>query len=251
MVVMRQVIHTHITANTIYSSIALQQFWLEDQLYRQASFCQMNAHSGQLELINSSCNITSLMLPSEFVVRPLSTHEMRMRQPSGELVVYSSDTKLMWIELPTKTLSYPHKILSTMSDRGPIIACTLHDLQYQGLLIASRVGWFHGLWNGLKNTMKHTAGGNVWQAVLGLLVVSNTNYYPFRSSQAYDDKKDALSDSMSWHSHNSESFHRIRHDFAAANGHIVNGREDEMRLFNLIGSMPSFNAKGELLKLMR
>ena len=236
--------------DVIYMSEVLQKHWIDNSLERHASHCFLRAMASQLEL-TTGASLDSYLVPSFVSYKRLLPEERRMQTSTGEFVVCNIETGDVRVQLPLTALSHNYYIFASLTDRSGIIASALYYLMNHGFLLTARWGWFHGLWNGIKKAAMQAKKSKVWDCILGFLVVCNINDFPFRSSQAFDDKKAALKAYLATHTHASGSFQAIKHDFAKGLGRVLHSEEDEARLFEELGSMPSFNRKGMLCKLMR
>ena len=246
----RQVVKKGIPTEIVLASDTIQQNWLHDKLQRQAAYMLIHALASQIEML-TGLRLQDFALPEKVIVRRLRADETRVRLASGEFAVYDSKTGAYFIQLPRAYLAHRFRIISHVVDRGPVNSAALHFLYSTTLLMSVQFGWFHGLWNSIKNSLKKSSSGRPWQCVLGYLLVQNMNYFPFKSSQGWRNKQDALKLYMDTHDYRSHSFQQIKYKFAAANGKTCNCDEDEIELFALLGRMASFVTKGPLLKLMR
>ena len=236
--------------DVILGSPELQEAWVADQCVRQSSLMQLRALARQLELL-TGLPLRTWRCPPGVHLQPLAKDERRMRLPSGEYVVFNNITKHSFVQFPKCALAHKFAILSHVVDRGPINSSALHFLAHDGFLSVVQFGWYHGLWNSIKNSMKSSCKKRPWKAALGYLLVHNFNYYPWKSSQHWRAKQEALRHYMQANSASSPSFQAIKHRFSESTGLPCSCPAEETELFTALGNMRSFNRKGPLLKMMR
>ena len=228
----------------------LQEKWVHDRLERQSAYMLLRGLASQIEMLSTK-SISSWKLPSNIVIRPLRSDEVRQRMQSGDFAVYCDATDELYVQLPHKYLSYEFHILNNLTDRGPINCAALHFLHGHDYLIACTCGIFHGIWNSVKNTLKQSCRGRPWQCTLGLLLLANLNHFPFKSKHTFRAKQDAWTQYVSIHSYESQSFQDIKVEFAEAVGMPCDCPAEEAELFSCLSKMASFNEMGPILKLAR
>ena len=246
-----QVIKKQISIDMVLAETEMAAAFIEDKLQRQAAFMLARGLSSQIKMLTGE-GLAQFLLPAWANVRRLLPDEVRVRLQSGEFVVANASTGEMFVQLPIEATTFKFRMLNNMTDRGPINTALLHFLMSQDYMVASHWGPFHGIWNAIKNSLKRSNQGRPWQSVLGLLLVSNMNYFPFQSSQGFRDKQEGLKSFLASHDHECEDFQQMKSAFARANSQPCTDSEaDDQALFDLLGKMRSFSEKGPLLKLQR
>ena len=216
--------------------------WVADKVQREAAFMLGRGFSAQLEMLTGR-GLVQFSVPKWVCVRRLSRHEVRLRLPSGEWVIVDEETGAQTIQLPIGATKYKFHMLQNVTDRGPINTALLHFLMHEQYLISCHWGPFHGMWNSVKNSLRNSCQGRPWQAVLGFILLANMNYFPFKSSQGYRDKQDALKKFLASNDSNCAPFQSIKTRFARANKMPCRSEDDEQQLFAKLASMASFRAK--------
>ena len=230
-------------------SEVLAHNWVNDNIERQAALSLLRTMATQLELLGTP--LERWRIPEMLKIQRFRPTERRVRLPSGEFGIYDEDTEDLRVQMPLKALKCNFFILSSVTDRSIINTSAMSWLIHKEFLVSARYGWFHALWNGIKKAMKCTRESRLWKCILGFLVVMNINFYPWRSSQAFEDKKSALRDYMACHTHASPSFESCAAAFARGLGLPLESESDARVLFEQLGKMRSFNEKGMLCKLQR
>ena len=245
-----KVVQKAVPAAEIVASAELSEYRLNGKMERQASLMLAKALASQVEMLTGQ-SLSCWRLPDTVVIRRLKPTETRHRLASGEFVVVDKETHQTLIQLSASALRHKCHIMTHVTDRAPTNLGMLRYMLSGCFLTHASFGIFHGVWNSVKNSLRHASKGRPWQCVLGFLVLCNLNYFPFRSSQGFRSKQHALRFYLATHDHKSADFQAIKEEFGKGLAMPCDTEEEEEQLFAKLGEMPSFNEKGPLLKLMR
>ena len=226
----------------------LTDLFVNDQIERQAAYGNMRSLVFALQLLLKR-PISDCKLPEEVHLRAVLPGETRVRLPDGRFVLASDEgvTDVLPLEFSAKNVL---TVAHTM-DRGSVGAAMIHFCQSQQLLWTVHFGWFHDLWNSIKQAAKRARSSRVWHSVLKFMLIGNMNHGPYQSGAWGKAKQEALKNWIESHSIDSPEFQLIAPKFAAANGLPCDSREDMQRVFGLLAKLPSCTESGPVLKLAR
>ena len=181
----------------ILQSHTLSAEFVQDRLQRQAAYMTGQCVVGQLELLMNK-EFAMWAPPDAICVRRLRPPERRVKLPnSNEHVIINDDDsevpQKVRYQLPVSALSWKFHIQTHVCDRHTVNSSLLFGLSHLGYMVCFFFGWYHALWNGIKNSLKRASRGRGWQTVYGFLVVQNLNFYPFKSGEFFRKKARCLS----------------------------------------------------------
>ena len=244
-----QVIKKIAPVEAIAQSEVLSWNWVNDSFERKSAHSLLRTLGAQLELLCGQ-PLENWRAPAFLNIGRMPQGMRRVRTDGGDIYWYDKTNQTLTLAMPMEALKYPYHILTSMTDRDAINVAALVYCMENDFLLCAKFGWFHSLWNDIKGAAKRDVDG-LWTCILGFTQVQNINFFPFRSSKAFWQKKDALRDYLATHSHNSASFKRVQEKFACGLNRHVYCEHDAESLFDELGKMRSFNEKGGACKLSR
>ena len=227
-----------------------------DKITREAAFENMVVVLRQLTEATST-SIDDWRLPREIVTRRIKHGEVRMFGPDELPIIVNGKAGTLERVVPAEFLNRDWHVATHATDRGPIVAAFLHYAVHKRFAFVPWFDWFHGLWNGLKHSLKKCgpfAGMKrnwMWVAVLELMAVFNMNHGPFRSAQWFSAKKLAARRWCQQHSATSPEFVEIAPLFARDAKVNIDTPEEMQALFDRMKRLRSCSEAGPVMKLNR
>lgn len=234
---------------------------IDESLWKLAKAHKLTRVEGYKELrgLSSALRGVGLSLkdfepPKGLVCRPLTAQEYRIPSENGTSYdIFDESTGLCRPEVPAELCLGDVPILLSISDQGPNNTAALNFVQYssKALMVAVQYDAFHRSWNDLKLAFKRTSF-SAWKIILRLTMLANIPYGPYGSSQWWFKKKAWVEEYLTTNGVDSPSWQAYQHLVCTERRMPEpQAREDAEKLFASIGTMPSIQEKGPLIKLMR
>ena len=112
-------------------------------------------------------------------------------------------------------------------------------------------GFFHDLWNSIRNAAKIADQGRVWKAIAKFAAVANLNHGPYRTDQWRRVKEAMLKRWCERHNSTSEDFRAYAREQARAAGRSCTTDAEYESEFRRMSSLPSCEEAGPILKFAR
>ena len=226
-----------------------------DKVDRETAFANLIALWGEIcDLTTTS--LTDWRIPGDIKMRPVGQNEKRLKQ--GNLyVLYNVRENTASVELPEHYSEHPFRFCTQVPDRSSIGVSMLHFMVHLGYLCPAYFGFFHSLWNAIKNAAKkagrfcHRMRGYIWRHILNFVCIANMNGGPYRSNQWAQLKQSAgkrFHEMFNWAS---PEFQAIAAPFAKAAGIDISTQSGMESLFARMGCLKSCSEIGQRVKLMR
>ena len=229
----------------------LCDLYVRDAWERQSAHGNLRAIAAALEQLIEKKPITACLLPEGCLIRPLALGETRVRLRDGRVVIAMSGSGTTRLALPDDLDLGVLVFVNHTVDRGSVGASMLHYGQSVGLLWTVEFGWYHDLWNSIRNTAKVCLGGRLWRSVLRFSKICNMNHGPFRSAAWGKAKQSALKRWMDSHTPQCDAFRALAPKLGESYNLPYDTDADLERLWAKMGCLPSCCEAGPILKLSR
>ena len=233
----------------IFRDQGVSELFVKDKMVRQATHALLRAVITQLEGLFPDPLARGKLSPDVRVQAHGSPADKTITE-DGKLKVVNDRTGLKQDVFPHDFSLDNHLVLTHTVDRGSTGGALLFFMISQGYLWTVAWGFFHDMWNSIKNAAKKTANGKWWKTILQFASVANLNHGPFRSGAWGKSKQ--IFHKRYMESHTSDSLDFVE---AAKKTAYLAGLDatdlDYDYWFNVMGRLPSCTEAGPVCKFAR
>ena len=228
----------------------LCDLYVQDSLERQSSHGNLRALGHSLELLLRR-PITDSLIPDTCLIGPVPPYHTRVALRPGHIVLVDERTDAVRPVLPRDFRAEQVLSVSSTVDRGSVGSSLLHFGVSQNYCWFIHFGFFHDLWNSIRNAAKSVCRGVLWKYILKFLTIANMNHGPFRSGAWGKAKQSALKQWCATYGPDSPELLQLAPLLGESYGMPSYSRDDRLALYRIMGKLPSCTGDGPLLKLAR
>jgi hypothetical protein len=239
----------HVPIEIVLRDQSVSELYILDKIERQASHQLLRAIVTQLEGLFPDPIRRSRLADTVRVGRLVNPDERRSRDAVGLPVIVNDSAGTSVPVFPPDFDLRSYLTVNNTIDRGSTGAALMAFVMTHGYLWTVYWGFFHDLWNSIKNAAKHVGG--FWNYLVKFSSICNINHGPFRSGAWGKTKQSAHKSYMDKTTVNTESFREAARKTAALLGKACVTEDDYAYWYRYASRLPSCVAAGPVCKFAR